>query len=473
MSGMIKISGNNGKPISPQVIKGLRTFGEIGYEKCSLKYITENFDDYSNLKHFIYINNYRKEITNEIKKDEFNNEFQYELNNLKEDTTYNIFIEIEDGENSVKSNSIQFKTLRYKIYGVKVDESNSNPQQSLTYDYDAIGIISAKDNSLNGWDNNELFKDIKLVGFKDGKETKEINPNNKTKYTDGSTVPNDVDVMVRLPKFYWKFINTSNGYEILVCKGKKDESYDCYAHKVNGVEKDNIYIGAYLGYVENDKLRSITNILPTVNKPLTNFRTYANNVGKGYHVFNYNSLLALQILFILSYKNLNSQSALGLGLVSNNSLTKNGLTDKLGMLYGNNTATAICFLGVENLWGNVRQWADGLRSDSNYYTYNCDKNDNFDDIDSYKILGRFHNSNVGFGSIDSVVANNQCGFIIKTANGSTTTHYCDNGEFTPDKFLLYGGDWTNNTAGGLFYGRVRYQPIEKATSVGVRLCYLG
>ena len=67
---------------------------------------------------------------------------------------------------------IQVKTLKYKIYGITVNETNSNPFTSLTYTNDAIGIISATNNSLNGWSNNEIFKDIKLVGFKNGKENK-------------------------------------------------------------------------------------------------------------------------------------------------------------------------------------------------------------------------------------------------------------------------------------------------------------
>lgn len=472
MSGMIKISGNNQK-VLPPTINGLRVFGEMGYEDCIIKYVTENFNQDKKLYHYIYINDLKKEITSEVIENNLYDEFEYHLTNLTQNTTYNIYIEVSDGSNIIKSDMIQVKTLKYKIYGITVNETNSNPFTSLTYTNDAIGIISATNNSLNGWSNNEIFKDIKLVGFKNGKETKEINPYNKLQYLDGTIVSSDVDVMVRLPKFYWKFNKLSNGYEILVSKGKIDSSFDCYAHKVNNIEKDNIYIGAYLGYLENDKLRSISKVLPTVNIPLTQFRTYAENVGNGYHVFNYNSLLALQILFILAYKNLNSQNVLGYGACGNSSLIANGKTDSHGLIYGVTSSFPICFLGVENLWGNVRQWADGLKSDSNYYLYNCDKNDNFSDINSYKRIGKFHNSNVGYGSIETVVANNQCGFIIKKCGGSVSTHYCDNGEFTPDKFLLYGGDWTNNTAGGLFYGRLRYNPIEKATSVGVRLCYLG
>ena len=61
------------------------------------------------------------------------------------------------------------------------------------------------------------------------KKTKEINPYNKLQYLDGTIVSSDVDVMVRLPKFYWKFNKLSNGYEILVSKGKIDSSFDCYA----------------------------------------------------------------------------------------------------------------------------------------------------------------------------------------------------------------------------------------------------
>ncbi|MDQ9753342.1 hypothetical protein RFZ03_22180, partial [Acinetobacter baumannii] len=89
------------------------------------------------------------------------------------------------------------------------------------------------------------------------------------------------------------------------------ETSDCYAHKVGEVEKDFIYVGAYLGSIEAGRLRSKSGVTPTVNTTLTQFRNYAHNVGSGYQQFNWFTLSLLQILYLIAYKNLNSQNALG------------------------------------------------------------------------------------------------------------------------------------------------------------------
>lgn len=155
------------------------------------------------------------------------------------------------------------------IYGVRVMENNSNPNSCCTYIENAVGVNPANSISLGGWTNKFPFNEIRIVGFKNGQVTKEIKKDNKAQYTDGSTVPTDVDVMVEIPKVYWKFTNIINGYELRISNYKVDSTWDCYAHKVGGVEKDHIYVGTYLGYNEGGKLRSRSGVSPTVNQSLT------------------------------------------------------------------------------------------------------------------------------------------------------------------------------------------------------------
>ncbi len=53
----------------------------------------------------------------------------------------------------------------YKTYGVKIDTTNSNPETSVTYTDDAIGMIPG--NSAD-WNESDLFKNIKPCLLKSG-----------------------------------------------------------------------------------------------------------------------------------------------------------------------------------------------------------------------------------------------------------------------------------------------------------------
>lgn len=474
MSGIIRISMSGGKGNNPPTIRNFRQEGKIESTFFDVKYIAEDFEN-TILRHYVYIDGRKQEITKEVGYEVVNNEFTYRVNNLNLNTKYQIQIEVTDGIDTVRSDTVSVTTANYQIFGVKVMENNSNPNSCCTYIEDAVGTSVATKTSLGGWADKFPFNKIRMVGFKGGKVTKEIKPSNKTQYIDGSTVPNDVDVMVEIPKVYWKFTNVTNGYEMRISNYKIDSSYDCYAHKVGGVEKDHIYVGAYLGYVESNKLRSRSGVSPTVNTTLTQFRNYAHNVGSGYQQFNWFTLMLLQNLYLLAYKNLNSQNALGYGYANSNSSShQTGGTNTKGMVFGETGGKQqVCFLGIEDFYGNIFQWVDGMFHNNSYQVTVTPDNKIFNDNGSgFKNVGKFVNSNI-YGKISKVAHTNEGGYFPKECNGSDTTYYCDYGNSAGGYFAGFGGDWNDGLYAGAFYLDVHYSPSSSRSNLGSRLVFLG
>lgn len=100
-----------------------------------------------------------------------------------------------------------------------------------------------------------------------------------------------------------------------------------------------------------NKLNKIAGISSVINVNATNYATYANTVFKAN---------------LLIVKNMNSQSAVGVGIAKTNvKIGTTGSANTFGWLNHNapnktNGTTAICCLGIEDLWGNVFAVEDGI-----------------------------------------------------------------------------------------------------------------
>lgn len=472
MAGQINISGaaiqgsSNDRPF----ILDFKHDGEAGSDSFVVKYTAKDNNNQI-LKHYLLLNGEKTDISKAVDCTNINREFTYTVTGLKGGTTYNVQIEVSDGLESAKSQVLKISTASYKIYGVSVDTSNSNPANAVTYIEDAIGVTPAKNGNLNGWADKWPFNEVRLVGFKAGKVTKEVNPTNKTKYTDGSAIPADVDVMSEIPKVYWKVTTSGNKYEIRICNQQLDSGYKCLAHLVGGVEKDFIYIGAYLGYIENGKLRSKSGVNPTASTTLTNFRSYARAVGTGYQLDNWYPLVLRKILYLIAYKNLDSQTALGRG--NTNSSKKNtGGTNTRGLYYGSTSATEqVCFLGIEDFYGNLYTWVDGMYYNGNIMVTPDNKSFN-DSASGYKNVGSTPNLST-YGYVKSVVKTAEGLFFPSDLSGSTSTYYSDYGNVYSGYFSLHGGSYGSDATAGAFYLHVYYSPSHSYSSLGGRLVYMG
>ena len=396
---------------------------------------------------------------------------QTELGHIKVDGT-----SITIDENGIISSSSDNKI----IYGYQIDESNSNPLTSVTYIDGAIGMTpaTAGDGVSADWNNVYPYNKIRPVLFKNGEVIKELNKNDYSRDVNGNAV--DItsgdagDVMIEFPLIYWKMKKISNNVSVRMSRCQINEDYKPLAHTVGNQIKDKIYIGAYHGSELNGKLRSLSGKAPKVNITIGAMRTLAQANGAGYQQLTYYQVLMLQHLFLLRFKNKDSQTALGRGFVDGNSAAVNtGGTDKKGMYYGETTGKLQlkCF-GLEDMWGNVRDWVDGFFSNATRNMLISDQSVFNDDGSGYTDFGQGAGANVS-GYMTAIQGGTETGFVTKVGGGSETTHYCDYGVLNASRLPNFGGHWSDAGNAGAFGLYVDASAEGAAAHVGGRLVFLG
>ncbi|MCT1523538.1 hypothetical protein [Sphingobacterium hotanense] len=124
------------------------------------------------------------------------------------------------------------------------------------------------------------------------------------------------EVMVEIPKLYFlRRIFESREYISISDKKLKGYQIDP-AFIENGQEINHIYIGAYQGYLSNNKLHSFSNRKPTSHLSIENYRKAARNNGDGFGLFDARSLFLIQRLYMIYFADRNSQGTLGMGLTN-------------------------------------------------------------------------------------------------------------------------------------------------------------
>ena len=265
---------------------------------------------------------------------------------------------------SIKNNYVSKKELGdlAKHYSYIIDFSKSDPASMITYADDSDAAAMSTD-----WFD---ILGLKLCVLKDGKVLYYLNPNNVTKQINGAaaditTLGNDV--MLEIPRMGTNcmWINQDK-LKITITTAPNRAGYDYRAfslHKYNDCDK--IYIGRYHACLNNNKMYSSSGKTPMVSQTLAQHRTYATNRGTGYTDIGICDDILLQCLYLLIVKNFNSQSAVGRGIVDTNAKHNTGEANTFGWLNGGssnrtNGNTAICCLGLENFWGNIFVWEDGI-----------------------------------------------------------------------------------------------------------------
>lgn len=356
----------------------------------------------------------------------------------------------------------------YRTYGVSIDLTNSNPETAVTYTDDAVGMIAGS----SDWNGANIFCNIKPCMFKNGIVKGYLNPNDFSKYIDGTaadiTSGAEGDVMIEIPKTGVKITTSGNTLTVQITDNPNAEGFSYLAHtRENEGDRNKIYIGAFLASNVSSKLRSLSGKTP-IETSLTEMRTLAQANGSGYEQIAFYQLTLLQCLFLIKYKNRDSQTALGKGLVDADGCLPTGGTLTKGMDYGETTGTKqMKFLGIEDFWGNYWQWLDGLVSSSDYHALTATTNFN-DDGTGYKDLGKLFNSNT-YGYMKTPQGTNELGFIVKTANGSQTTYFADCASFGGGCMACFGGYCANGSYAGAFCLYVDGLPED---GNGGRLMYL-
>lgn len=347
---------------------------------------------------------------------------------------------VQDGENKqIKYSDFgggTTPTSKYRKMTAIIDQTNSDPDTCVSYADDALSMTAKSDD----WD---TFFGCKPCLFKDGKVVGYLNPNNFAQFEDGSTADitsgNAGDVMIEIPRMGLNITNDNNNtITVSITNDPNNSEFSYLAHSRGSTLKDNLYIGAYLGYNLSNKIRSLSGKTPTANISYTDFLAYCENNGKpngnggsGYDMIGFYPITLIQAMYLLKYKSLNSQTALGYGYVgagSGGSAQTTGATNTNGMCYGSTSSQTdrMKIYGIEDFGGNLLQWVGGLYCSSSSHILTATENYNTTG-DGYTDNG-LHDSGSSSsysGYITKVMGTTETGFYPKVTSGSNTTYYCD------------------------------------------------
>lgn len=395
---------------------------------------------------------------------------------LPETGEWNVSINLSGQSSSGTVNVTEYKNYTielafYVTYGVKIDLNNSNPETSVSYTDDAVGIGSGWDN----WKDKRIFKDIKpcvLGGSTLSTVLYYLNRDNYTLKENGETaeIGDGRNVMVEFPKIGYKMTKDSNYQYIWVTDNPNAEGFCYLAHSLDSEgDCDKIYIGAYLAH-RNLYLLSSSGVSPISNISLTSARNYlySNN----FQLLSFYPLTLLQCLYVIIYKNLNSQAALGQGYTNASAKANTGSTNTKPFCYGNLSSGTehVKFLGIEDFYGNLYQWIDGLYCDSSYNIKTDYNNFTGEDGSAFRYSQSGFNFIMG-GYINKISGTNNGGFVPLSANGSTSTYYADGATLYSDCFGYFGGNWSYRANAGAFQLLVNYAASYSYSSLGCRVVY--
>ena len=287
-----------------------------------------------------------------------------------------------NGVYCTSSESFTEKSIYSEIYEFIIDTSESNPNNAVSYAGANASFTPASMNFSTGainygsWE-NAFFQPRPVMLKYDGTVDYELSHSDFTKKLDGVTA-SDVtnssysgNCMIGFPQVWLKFVqDDSTHIHVYIASSQIDNNYRCYSHyNNNGTLLDEIYVAAFEPSNVSSKLRSLAGQTILVNTAGTTMRTYAQANGNGWDFLDLGTLQLIQMLFILMFKSLDSQSKAGAGVVqgSASSYTTTGTTKNRGMFYAtvsdatSSSATVpIKTFGIENLWGNRWKWINGL-----------------------------------------------------------------------------------------------------------------
>lgn len=354
--------------------------------------------------------------------------------------------------NTNETNRVSATPQAHVKYGVRWYKNQSSP--TLERLYDSAGFtFSATNGSTAGssdFDGKPIYKDIKLCNVQSGAVTAYEGE------AGFSRAPSSGDVMVEIPKFYYKVTDngTDRTYEIsdiqldgflVAPRHAPCEDYP------NGLDK--IYVGVYEA---SAGFKSISGQAPLVNKTRAQFRTGFSGRGAGYCQADWATQFELMILFIIETASLDSQSIVGQGNTGTSAAINTGGSDSVTGLTGSSnissTSAAVKWRGFENLWGNVYEWRDGINfNDGLIYVCTNPSKYSDDTAADYAKLAYSKIQNNGLISSLGLDANAPWAQLPTAVAGSDSTYLCDYYYSTAGwRVSCVGGDWSDGSNAGLF-----------------------
>ena len=423
-----------------------------------------------------------------------------------------------------------------KYWGIIIDESNTSTSGAITYPQTltvngasvpnaAYGKTPAKSAAngfdMGGWANDDLIKGIKPV-----KSDGASSPSFTNAPTDASQWTTGTEYFTEFP-FMWLSITKSSSKITVMMSNedtRPDSTFQCWAfakandgvsdteiqNAASTVSRDSLMnggsnatysrcfrLGCFLMSGNTSGFYSKANTAATGGIQLNRYWVGANARGSQYDGMSFAQWVHIQALFLILYKDRNSQAAHSSGLSSASNIDSSNAplsTTAYGMA-GSTSSARNAFFWIHDIWGNYYQFiasvfvragstlkihhtlsrmANPANWDNNSWNstekYAQMSSKGFDTGSVSKNMGEYYNSACG---------SNGAGFLV--AEGATTTSettgWPDFGSvsyFTSGAYFPYvGGRYDGGAAVGLFCARVYYSSTNSGGNFCARLSFRG
>lgn len=306
-------------------------------------------------------------------------------------------------------------------------------------------------------------------------------------------------VMVKIPKFYYKVTPDPDGgldgVNIRKCTWEISDSADDgftlhpAFYDASGNEIDYFLYGAFDAVGQNssgtygtsyntasDKLSSVagSSMLPVNSLTRATARTMATNRGTGWYSAGVKQTMAVQMLMAVEY-GFNSQITIGQGVVSASAATYAGrTTGNVTSGTQDNKTTPVNWRGIENFWGNIFDWIDGLNIHDRI-PYFCNSYTFVDDTSSgYTQIGFNLASSSNLISALGYDSNNDWIMLPSEASGASDTSAI--GDYVSSRsgwgVAPLGGDWNYDSNAGAFFWECFSTSSATASFFGARVMYI-
>lgn len=293
---------------------------------------------------------------------------------------------------------------------------------------------------------------------------------NAVKYRKGETgfSRTDYDTMVYIPEYWYKIVDdATNSKRYFYVSDRATDGFG--KHPGSGK-----YVGRYntiSGYA------SKSGVAPLVSITRAAARTGSRGKGDKWSQYDYASWCAVWLLYLVEFADWDSQKKIGRGYVDGNtSAINSGGTDSMvyhtGRAAGTDGKTAVQYRHIENPYGNIYEWIDGINfSDGTVYVCLNPASYADDTATNYTNIGSKIQSD-GYITAIGVASAMPWAFYPTAVGGSDTTYIPDYAyRYSGWRVLRVGGNWGNRGDAGLFYFDALAASLAKGSYVGVRLLF--
>jgi len=245
-----------------------------------------------------------------------------------------------------------------------------------------------------------------------------------------------------------------------------------------------------------DKLSSVSGIYPMVGLTRAEFRTIAANRGAGWRQLDWTLFAAVQLLYLVEFQSFYSQDITGAGNTAGSYLTQSdnqnqsphtiaGASDSLGNGSTNTTTGAgvdakpgtsfMSFRGIENLYGNCWNWADGINVNvtANGNVHVTNNGADFADNTSTNMQLVSTTAPTSSGFVSAIAAIDNYFIASSVSGGSSTTYLTDQwfGSASSNRVVRVGGAASSGANAGAFAVAAGVDSSSRARDAGARLAF--